>query len=123
LPEAISFESRRHGGFLDERIVARFRFVRRDIPDRLQQPSIVEPVDPFERGELDGLEAAPRPASVNDLGRVETVDRFSERVVLGVADAADRRFNAGLRQAFGVLDRHVLGGFNRSSQCFVCWPL
>lgn len=37
-------------------------------PARGHQSSIVEPVDPFERGELDGLEAAPQPASVDDLG-------------------------------------------------------
>ena len=89
-------------------IVARFGFGRRDIPDRLQQPTIVEPVDPFEGCELDGLEAAPRPAPMNDLGLVEPVDRLGERVVVAVADAADRRFDAGLGQALGVLDRDVL---------------
>jgi hypothetical protein len=38
------------------RIVARFSLGRRDIFDRLQQSSMIEPVDPFERGELDGLQ-------------------------------------------------------------------
>jgi hypothetical protein len=29
---------------------------RRDVADGLQQPAIVEPVDPFQGGELDGFE-------------------------------------------------------------------
>ena len=53
------FESRRDGGLFESRIIARFGFGRRNVSDRLQQPSIVEPVDPFERGELDLFEAAP----------------------------------------------------------------
>jgi len=28
----------------------------RDVPDWLEEATIIEPVDPFERGELDGLE-------------------------------------------------------------------
>jgi len=57
LPEAVLFESRRDGGLVELRIIARFGFGRRNVSDRLQQPSIVEPVDPFERGELDLFEA------------------------------------------------------------------
>jgi len=36
--------------------------------------------------------------------------------VVTVADAADRRLDAGLGKAFGVSNADVLGGFNRSSQ-------
>ena len=89
-------------------MVARFGFRRRNIADRLQQPPVVEPVDPFERGELDRFEAAPRPAPVDDLGLVEAVDRLGEGVVIGIADAADRGLDAGLGQALGVLDRGLL---------------
>ena len=46
--------------------------------------------------------------SMDDLGLVEAVDRLGESVVVGVADAADRRLDAGLSQALGVLDRDVL---------------
>ena len=38
-------------------VVGCFGFGRRDVADGLQQPAVVEPVDPFERGELDGFEA------------------------------------------------------------------
>ena len=42
-------------GLLRHGIVAFLGFGRRDVADGFQQPAIVEPVDPFERGELDGL--------------------------------------------------------------------
>jgi hypothetical protein len=38
-----------------------------------RSPSVIEPIDPFQGGELDALEAAPWP-----LGLVETVDGFGE---------------------------------------------
>ena len=72
------------------------------LPMGLEQPAIVEPVHPFERGDLDGLEAPPWPALMDYLGLVETVDRFGESIVVAVADAADRGFDARFRQALGV---------------------
>src|SRR5258708_10446206 len=59
LPEAILFESRRHGGFCHPGVVAFLGFDRRDVADRLQQPAIVEPVDPSERCEFDGFHGPP----------------------------------------------------------------
>src|SRR6266566_4736084 len=53
---------------------------------------------------------------MDDLGLVETVDRLGESIVITVADAAHRRLDARLHQPLGVLDRDVLGAFNRSSQ-------
>ena len=55
------FESRRHLALLGLRMVAQFGFGGRNVADRLQQPAMGEPVDPFERRELDRLEATPRP--------------------------------------------------------------
>ena len=52
LPEAVSFESRCHGGLLCHGIVAFLGFGWRDVADRLQQPTIVEPVHPLQRREL-----------------------------------------------------------------------
>ena len=69
---------------------------------------VVEPVDPFERGELDRLEVAPRPAPPDHFGFVESVDRLGERVVVAVADAADGRLDAGVLQALRVFDRDIL---------------
>ena len=48
-------KSRGHGWLIQHGVVALLGFCRRDVADGFQQPEIVEPVDPFERGELDGL--------------------------------------------------------------------
>lgn len=49
-------ESRCHIESVDGSIILIFGFSRRGVADGLQQPTIVEPVDPFERGIFDGLE-------------------------------------------------------------------
>ena len=46
---------------------------------------MVEPTDPLERVVLDGLEVAPRPATVDDFGFVETVERLDQNVVIDAA--------------------------------------
>ena len=89
-------------------LVAFLGFGRRYVADGLQEPSVVEPVDPFQRRELDGLQAAPWPAPVDQLGLVEAVDSFGESIVIGISDAADRRLHACFSQALGVFDRDVL---------------
>ena len=80
----------------------------RDVADWREQAAVVEPVDPFEGGEFDGLEGPPWAAAMDHRGFVEAVDRLGESVVVAVADAADRRFDTGLGQALGVLDGHAL---------------
>ena len=52
----------------------------RDVSDGLQKASVVKPIDPFERGELDGLQRFPRSVPTGDLGLVKAVDGFGERV-------------------------------------------
>ena len=69
---------------------------------------MVEPVDPFEAGELDGFERPPGPAPVDHLGLVEAVDGLGQRVVVAVADTADGRLDAGFGQALGVFARGYL---------------
>ncbi len=44
-----------------------------------------------------------RHGSPDDLGFVESVDRLGERIVVAVADATDRRFDARVFQALSVL--------------------
>ena len=68
----------------------------------------VEPVDPFERGELDSFERAPGPSPVDYLGLIESVDRFGERIVIAVADTADGGHEPGLGEPFGIFDRDIL---------------
>ena len=69
---------------------------------------MVEPVDPFERGILDGFEAAPRSSPVDHLRFVEAVDRLDRSAVIAVADAADRCLDPGLGETLGVFDGDVL---------------
>src|SRR3954451_14809139 len=93
---------------LQHGVVALFSFGRRHVADGLQEPPVVEPVYPFQRRELDGLERAPWPASVHDLSFVKTVDRLGEGIVVTVADAADGWLDAGLGEALGVSNADVL---------------
>lgn len=88
------FESRRHSGLFDLCIEAGFGFRGRDVPDGFQQAAIVEPVHPCQRRELDSLEAAPWSAPVDHLGLEEADHRLSERVVIGIANAADGGLDA-----------------------------
>ena len=60
---------------------------------------------------------------MDDLGFVEAVDCLGESIVVGIADAANRRLDAGLGEALGILDRDVLGGFKWSSQRAFCWSI
>ena len=89
-----------HSSWLQPRLAGRGRW--------FEQAAVVKPVDPLQRGELDGLQAPPRSAAVDHLGLVKAVDRFGQGVVIAVADAAHRRLDASLRQALGILYGHVL---------------
>ena len=60
-PEAIWFESRGDRLFLHAGIVGSFRLGGRDVADGLEKSPIVEPVNPFERGVLDGFDRAVHP--------------------------------------------------------------
>ena len=108
MPEAIPFKLCGHGRVVQHGVVALFCFGGWDVADGLQQSPVVEPVDPFERGVLDRFKRSPRSASVDHLGLVEPVDRLGERIVVGIADTADGRLDAGLGQALGIFDREIL---------------
>src|SRR4051812_30624020 len=88
----------------------------RDVSDRLEEASVVEPIDQSEGGNLDRLEAAPGTAPMDHLGFVEAVDGLGEGIVVAVTDIANRRLDACPGKPLGILDRDVLGGFKRSSQ-------
>lgn len=81
---------------------------RADVSDGLQQPPIVEPVDPFQRGVFDSFEGSPRASPVDQLSLVKTIDSFGQSIVIAVTDAANRRLDPGFGQALGVLDREIL---------------
>jgi hypothetical protein len=101
-------ESRCHIDVVGGRIILIFGFGRRDVADGLQHSTMVEPVDPLQRGIFDRFEAAPWSAPVDYLGLVKAIDRLGRSVVVAVAEAADRRLDPGFGEAFGILDGHVL---------------
>src|SRR6266550_4704666 len=84
-------------------------FRRRNVADRLEQPAMVEPIDPFQRGVLHCLNTSPGTATVNDLGLEQADDGFGECVVVGIANTPDRRLRTRIGQALGVPDRQILG--------------
>jgi hypothetical protein len=45
---------------------------------------------------------------MDDLCLVKTVDRFSESIIVAVANTSDGGLNARLRQSFGIANGHVL---------------
>jgi len=82
---------------------------------------VVEPVDPFQRGELDSFERPPWSSPVDDFGLVKAIDRLGQSVVIAVANTPDRGFDPGFGEALAVFYGYVLGGFNWSSQRIKNW--
>src|SRR5690606_25044122 len=89
-------------------IVLELLLRRRDVAERLEQTSMIEPVHPPERREFDGFQSAPRPSLPDQLGLVEADNCLRECVVVGVANAADRRLYARFGESLGVTNRDVL---------------
>ncbi len=67
------FGSSGQGAHLGLGIVSRFGFSGRDTPDPFARAAGVEPVDPFEGGELDGYDRSPWPTPMNHLGLEQAV--------------------------------------------------
>lgn len=85
-----------------------FGFCGWDVADGLKQAAVVEPIHPFERNVFDGFEAAPRAATVDDFGFEKAMDCLSQRIVITVANAAHRGFDACIGEPFAVFDRQIL---------------
>ena len=89
-------------------MVLRFILGRRHMANRFEESPVIEPVGPFERGKLHGLQMPPRPTTTDDLGLVETNHGLGEGIVVRVASAPDGRVNLCLCEALGVANREVL---------------
>lgn len=70
---------------------------------------MVEPIDPFEGGELARFEVTPGATLTNHLGLVQADDGLGQRIVIGIPDVAHRRLDSGLGETLGVANRQVLG--------------
>lgn len=108
-------ESGRHGLSLVESMIVPFVLGRRHMTDGFEQPTMVKPVNPFQRRVLDGIECAPRSASVDHFGLEQADDGLGQRVIVRVTDAADGGLDGRLGQSLGVADRQVLAAAARSS--------
>jgi len=62
---------------------------RGNIADGLQQPAVVEPVNPLQGGVLEVVDAPPGAAAADQLGLVQADDRLGQRVVVGVTAGAN----------------------------------
>lgn len=80
-------ESRGQRRVLGLAIVRRFGLGRRLVSDRLEDPAVVEPIDPLEGCELHRFEALPRAAGSNHLGLVQPDDGLGQGVVVRIANA------------------------------------
>src|SRR5690606_30678642 len=103
-------------------MVVRLLELRRgNMSDGPEEAVVVEPPDPFEGGELDILDRAPRPPAADDLGLEETDDRLGLGVVVAVAPAADGGLDASLGQALRVANAEILNAAVRMvNQRFGC---
>jgi hypothetical protein len=92
-----------------------FELGRRDRTNGLQEPAMVEPVDPFQGGVLDLVDALPGASPADQLGLVQPDDRLGQGVVVAVAAGTDRGDRAGVGEPFGVADGQVAGRLRRAS--------
>jgi len=59
-------------------VVGGLELGRWDMPDGLQEPAVVEPVDPLQGGVLDLVQALPGATPTDQLGLVQPNDRFGQ---------------------------------------------
>jgi hypothetical protein len=80
----------------------------REVIAVLEGSAMVEPVDPFRGGDLEIVEALPRPPWFDQFGLVEPDDRLGEGVVVREPDVAGRGLDAGGGEVLGVGHGEVL---------------
>jgi hypothetical protein len=78
------------------------------VVEGLVNSSVVEPVDVVERRPFDVFDVAPRSLAVDQLGLVETVERFGQSIVIGVTLRSNGRDDLGLAETFRVTNAEVL---------------
>ena len=81
LPEAIWVKLCGQGWLVQHGLVTLLGFGGCDIAGGAHQAAVIEPVDPFQRRELDGFKAPPRPAPMDDLGVLKLVDGLGPRAL------------------------------------------
>ncbi len=117
------FSRERLHGEVDLTVVLGFDLGGRPVVQGLVQAGVVVPVDPGDGGELEVVQAAPRPFVPDELGLVGADEALRERVVVGVADRADRGSGAGVeRRSVQRIEVYCLGSTDRCNTCLVQQP-
>src|SRR5918993_1459720 len=75
---------------------------------RIVEATVVPPIDPFQGGQLDLLDAPPGSAAFDQLGLEEPVDGFGECVIKAVSAAADQTGDDVFGEPVGVANRQIL---------------
>src|SRR5664279_4178033 len=88
-------------------IVDSLQFHGRHIPAVFIEAPVVEPVQVRGCFRLDVIRIPPRPPRLDQLRLVQPIDRFSERIIMRIANRTDRRINAGLDEPFGEPDGRI----------------
>ena len=91
-------------------VVGLLELVRGNIPERLQQAPRVVPRQPTRASRTRPPPPFPWPVPPDLFRLVQADDRFRQRVVVGIAGAADRGLDAGLGEAWAVVDRADING-------------
>ena len=99
---AIIVKGGRYGTELLVLKVHRFELDWGNVSDRLEEPPVVEPVDPFERCELDFFEVSLRAIRANGLCLVEAVDGLGEGIVVRMPDGPDQGLDADVFEGLPV---------------------
>jgi hypothetical protein len=86
-------------------IVGGLVFGRRAIAAGGVNPTMIKPVDVLQGGQLQLVEAAPRPVPLYQLGLVQAVHRLGERVVIRIPFATNGNRSTGLVETFGMTNR------------------
>ena len=70
-------------------IIRSFSFCWWNVSDGFQQSAVVEPVNPLQRGILNGIQSPSWATMMDHLRFEQADDGFSQRIVVGVAGGAD----------------------------------
>ena len=72
------------------------------------EAAVVPPIDPFQGGKFDLLNAPPWPAPLDQFGFEQAVHRLGQGIIEAVAAAADRTGNTELGKPVVVTNRQIL---------------
>jgi transcriptional regulator with XRE-family HTH domain len=89
-------------------VVISLELFRGNVTASRVEPLVVVPGDPFEGGEGDIINAAPRAVPVDEFSLVQGIHRLRCSIIVGISLAADGADSADLTEPLAIADRCVL---------------